>query len=390
MKIIKDNRFTSVEVEVHFIAELSNKLSIRNIVKDLIVDSSLKYNSKQKMRIKLDDMYGATLKASSKVVGKLHDICFSGNVIHDDYTINHEKNIQEYLDFFKEILYFPFFTEEKLEELKIKYIHRLERSKEDVQSYSMKEAIKNSVSNSILNIDPYGDIEKIKDITLEDVKKEYQNMIKQDVIRVIVAGKVENIDFIQDRDSMPMASYLNLKGSLKIETVKKNSDQSFVNIVFNINQIQSEKSFFVGTIANMILGGMDGLLFRNIREKLGLCYIIFSEIYHYDGLLFIHSGVSKENINLCIQEIYNQIDLIKNKEFSDEMIDKAKKAVIHSFKSSNDTLKGKMIKVLNQEFRQIFLNDEERIKYILSVTKEDIAEYISQMQEIYQYNVEGE
>lgn len=390
MKIIKDNRFTSVEVEVHFITELSNKLSIRNIVKDLIVDSSLKYSSKQKMRIKLDDMYGATLKASSKVVGKLHDICFSGNVIHDDYTINHEKNIQEYLDFFKEILYFPFFTEEKLEELKIKYIHRLERSKEDVQSYSMKEAIKNSVSNSILNIDPYGDIEKIKDITLEDVKKEYQNMIKEDVIRVIVAGKVENIDFIQDRDSMPMASYLNLKGSLKIETVKKNSDQSFVNIVFNTNQIQSEKSFFVGTIANMILGGMDGLLFRNIREKLGLCYIIFSEIYHYDGLLFIHSGVSKENINLCIQEIYNQINLIKNKEFSDEMIDKAKKAVIHSLKSSNDTLKGKMIKILNQEFRQIFLNDEERIKYILSVTKEDIAEYISQMQEIYQYNVEGE
>lgn len=390
MKIIKDNRFTSVEVEVHFITELSDKLSVRNIVKDLIVDSSLKYNSKQKMRIKLDDMYGATLKASSKVVGKLHDICFSGNVIHDDYTINHEKNIQEYLDFFKEILYFPFFTEEKLEELKIKYIHRLERLKEDVQSYSMKEAIKNSVSNSILNIDPYGDIEKIKDITLEDVKKEYQNMIKEDVIRVIVAGKVENIDFIQDRDSMPMASYLNLKGSLKIETVKKNSDQSFVNIVFNTNQIQSEKSFFVGTIANMILGGMDGLLFRNIREKLGLCYIIFSEIYHYDGLLFIHSGVSKENINLCIQEIYNQIDLIKNKEFSDEMLDKAKKAVIHSLKSSNDTLKGKMIKSLNQEYRQIFLNDEERIKYILSVTKEDITEYISQMQEIYQYNVEGE
>lgn len=390
MKIIKDNRFTSVEVEVHFIAELSDKLSIRNIVKDLIVDSSLKYNSKQKMRIKLDDMYGATLKASSKVVGKLHDICFSGNVIHDDYTINREKNIQEYLDFFKEILYFPFFTEEKLEELKIKYIHRLERLKEDVQSYSMKEAIKNSVSNSILNIDPYGDIEKIKDITLEDVKKEYQNMIKEDVIRVIVAGKVENIDFIQDRDSMPMASYLNLKGSHKIETVKKNSDQSFVNIVFNTNQIQSEKSFFVGTIANMILGGMDGLLFRNIREKLGLCYIIFSEIYHYDGLLFIHSGVSKENINLCIQEIYNQIDLIKNKEFSDEMLDKAKKAVIHSLKSSNDTLKGKMIKILNQEYRQIFLNDEERIKYILSVTKEDITEYISQMQEIYQYNVEGE
>lgn len=390
MKIIKDNRFTSVEVEVHFIAELSDKLSIRNIVKDLIVDSSLKYNSKQKMRIKLDDMYGATLKASSKVVGKLHDICFSGNVIHDDYTINREKNIQEYLDFFKEILYFPFFTEEKLEELKIKYIHRLERLKEDVQSYSMKEAIKNSVSNSILNIDPYGDIEKIKDITLEDVKKEYQNMIKEDVIRVIVAGKVENIDFIQDRDSMPMASYLNLKGSLKIETVKKNSDQSFVNIVFNTNQIQSEKSFFVGTITNMILGGMDGLLFRNIREKLGLCYIIFSEIYHYDGLLFIHSGVSKENINLCIQEIYNQIDLIKNKKFSDEMLDKAKKAVIHSLKSSNDTLKGKMIKILNQEYRQIFLNDEERIKYILSVTKEDITEYISQMQEIYQYNVEGE
>lgn len=390
MKIISDNRFRSVEVEIHFINQVSLDLSVRNLVKDFLVDSSLIYNSKQKIRMKLDDMYGATLKANSKVMGQLHDICFSGSVIHDLYTMNQEENIQEYLNFLREIIYNPYFTEEKLNELKMKYIYRLERLKEDIESYSMKEAIKNSVSNSILNIDPYGEVELIENLTLEDVKEAYHKMIEEDVIRVFVAGELKAVDFIENRGNMPIASYLNDNAILKKEVIQKNNDQSFVNMVFNTNQLQNEKTFFVGIVANMILGGMDGLLFRNVREKLGLCYVIFSEIYHYDSLLFIHSGVSKENVQLCIQEIYHQIDLMKLGEFSDELIDKAKKAIIHGLKLSNDTLKGKMAKQFNQELRQIFLDDNERIEKIHAVTKQEIIDYISQITEIYQYNVEGE
>lgn len=390
MKIISDNRFRSVEVEVHFINQVSLNLSVRNLVKDFLVDSSLIYNSKQKIRMKLDDMYGATLKANSKVMGQLHDICFSGSVIHDSYTMNQEENIQEYLNFLREIIYNPYFTEEKLNELKLKYIYRLERLKEDVESYSMKEAIKNSVSNSILNIDPYGEVELIERLTLQDVKEAYHKMIEEDVIRVFVAGELSAVDFIENRGNMPIASYLNNSSKLKKEIIQKNNDQSFVNMVFNTNQIQNEKTFFVGIVSNMILGGMDGLLFRNVREKLGLCYVIFSEIYHYDSLLFIHSGVSKENVQLCIQEIYHQIDLMKSGKFSDELIDKAKKAIIHGLKLSNDTLKGKMAKQFNQELRQIFLDDNERIEKIHSVTKQEIIDYISKITEIYQYNVEGE
>lgn len=390
MKVINDNRFNSVEVEVHFINQVSLDLSVRNLVKDMLVDSSLIYNSKQKIRMKLDDMYGATLKANSKVMGQLHDICFSGNVIHDQYTMNQEENIQEYMNFLREIIYNPYFSEEKLQELKMKYVYRLERLKEDVESYSMKEAIKNSVPNSILSIDPYGEVEIIQNITLQDIEAAYHKMIEEDTIRVFIAGEVSEIDFIENRGEMKKASYLNENTSFKVETIQKNNDQSFVNMVFNTNQIQNEETFFVGTVANMILGGMDGLLFRNVREKLGLCYVVFSELYHYDGLLFIHSGVSKENITLCIQEIYHQIDLIKNGEFSEELISKAKKVIIHSLKASNDTLKGKMIKQLNQELRQIFIDDDARIEKILAVTKQEIIDYVSQITEIYQYNVEGE
>ncbi len=176
MKIISDNRFRSVEVEIHFINQVSLDLSVRNLVKDFLVDSSLIYNSKQKIRMKLDDMYGATLKANSKVMGQLHDICFSGSVIHDLYTMNQEENIQEYLNFLREIIYNPYFTEEKLNELKMN-LEKANRFK--IRAESKLEELNSRKEELLKELHQYGiEPENLND-EIEKLKKEIEDGIRE-------------------------------------------------------------------------------------------------------------------------------------------------------------------------------------------------------------------
>lgn len=390
MQIIQDNRFCSVEIQVHFISDANSNLSVRNIVKDMICDSSKLYNTKQKMRLKLDDMYGATLKSNSRISGLLHDISFEGSVIHDKFTLNQEHNIQDYLNFLKEIIFNPNFNETTFNEIKMRYIQRLIRLQEDIETYSIKEALVNAHPRSVLNVDPYGDILIIQNLTLDDVIQAYNNMISNDVIRVYIAGEVYDLDFISDRGVLKQASYVNSKVDYHETYVSKSSDQSFINLIYNTNTLQDETQFFIGLVSNVLLGGQDGLLFRTVREKHSLCYVVYSELYQYDGIALVHSGVNKTNIALALEKIKAVVNQVKEGDFSEILIDKAKTQIIHAMKIGNDMLVTKIGKLLNSELRNIKLDDSQKIEKINAVTKTDIMNYISKWEPLYLYVVEGE
>lgn len=195
MKIIKDNRFSSVEVAIYFIASLENTLTVRNVVKDLLIESCKKYNSKQKMLFYLDTLYGATLNANSFIVGKNHIISFSGNVIHPKYSFNKENVVQMYLDFLSDVLFEPNDFALRLEEIKSQYMAKILRSGEEIAHTSQKEAIKTISNQTHLAIDYLGDVKILETLTLQDVKEAYQNMIKNDVMQVIVAGEITDLKF---------------------------------------------------------------------------------------------------------------------------------------------------------------------------------------------------
>ena len=78
-------------------------------------------------------------------------------------------------------------------------------------------------------------------------------------------------------------------------------------------------------IYNLILGGFaDSLFFKNIREKHSLCYYISSNFSYYENVLYIRSGITKDNYDKIVDLIKKEMKRVVKGDFSNELLDEAK------------------------------------------------------------------
>ena len=67
----------------------------------------------------------------------------------------------------------------------------------------------------------------------------------------------------------------------------------------------------------MLGGGGSSKLFRNIREKAGMCYSIYSRVEKFKSLLMIYAGIDMNRFDEAEALIMNEVNDIKNGNFSD-------------------------------------------------------------------------
>jgi predicted Zn-dependent peptidase len=90
-------------------------------------------------------------------------------------------------------------------------------------------------------------------------------------------------------------------------------------------------------VMNGILGAFaHSKLFRNVREKAGLCYYASSAIERTKGLVFIQSGIERENFEKARDLCLEQIEVIKRGDVTAEEIDNTRRALRLSYRSLLD------------------------------------------------------
>jgi len=136
-----------------------------------------------------------------------------------------------------------------------------------------------------------------------------------------------------------------------------------------------EKLQFKTLLYNIILGtGANSLLFQNVREKESLAYSIRSVYVKQKGNIMIRAGIEIPNFEKAVKLIKDQLEIMKNGEFSDEDMKSAKeyvKAGITAIETEQDT---GIIYYIGQEISKTNVTIEEYTKNIEEITREDIIE----------------
>jgi predicted Zn-dependent peptidase len=90
-------------------------------------------------------------------------------------------------------------------------------------------------------------------------------------------------------------------------------------------------------VMNGVLGAFaHSKLFRNVREKAGLCYYASSALERTKGLLFIQSGIERENFEKARDLCLEQLAAIGRGEVSQEELDNTRRALRLSYRSLLD------------------------------------------------------
>ena len=241
-------------------------------------------------------------------------------------------------------------SDELVSENKVKILNIINRRDLDPARLAQKKADEIFFNGSPMSHPTIGYVRSIEDLDT--------NLINQKLIELISKNKI-SVSLVGDINENSSALLIsNMIGNIKRETQKNelplkynklrknteniffDSTQTHINIYIpSVNR--QDKDFYNILVANHILGGsgFGSRLMREIREKRGFAYSVYSylSIYNDFGILKINLQTDNKNVNEALYVLSVELDKFKNFNPSKDEISSSKQSLIKNVLTRMDT-----------------------------------------------------
>lgn len=256
---------------------------------------------------------------------------------------------------------------------------------EDPQEKIFEDFYNNIFPDSGLGRPIIGNEDSINSVNKDKLFNFYNNFFSGEDLIVSIAGnfeenavinQFENVNFRKcNRASEYSAPLTTLNSSF----TKMNSE--LIHIVAGSVAFDPSPNFFVHlSLLSMLLGEtMSSRLFQEVRDNLGLCYSINTQVHTHRKqiLLTIYLSVLPSKLLPAVDAVSKVIDTLLNKGISEDELENAKQQKIGEIILSNDVLNKRMnSNIFYHLFYNNKINKKDIIKIINETTREDISKII--------------
>ena len=377
---------------------------MRNILSDILLQSTNTYSSKREMIIESEELYAIDIYNNTQRWGNYILTSFILQCLNDEYT--EVGNFEKAIEFISEILFHPdvtsnAFQNEKLELVKNNCEVTIKSMKEDPQGYAnirLKETYDKTGPISYRMIGYQEDLNKV---TTKNLYQYYKKMIENDFVDIFIVGDVQEEQIVSmikkyfkfRKVKKKKISYeIKSKITRKKNTIKEEhqTTQSRLAIACSIGSLKEKEKNYALVLANLIFGGgIDSKLFQKVREKYSLCYTIYSSVSRLDNTLIIQAGIDKENYEKTVELITKILESMKKGSFSSKDIKTAKEFYSSSLRTIEENPMNVIREFQTEEIIGID-NYEERMKKINLVTKKQIMRVLKKIKIDTIYLLEGD
>ena len=395
LNLIKTNKFKSNLISYYFLRPLSKDEVTKNALLPLVLKRGTEeYDTNLKIQKKLEETYGASLSIAINKRGEKHVLRFTVETVNGDY-IRDKDYIYEVIDLMKAIIFNPvldkgYFRKDYVEQEKENLRRRIEGRINDKRSYALDRCIEEMCKNEKFSIYPLGNISDLENLNEDILYKHYQDLLRTSPIEIFYVGDydeklveyMKNIGEIERENVLTIPRERIISGVQTKNMVYQDLDVTQGKLVLGFRTgIPYEDRLYNGLLvaSDILGGGPNSKLFRNVREKESLAYYITSTILKYKSIMLIDGGIEFSNFDKTIDIIKKELEEMKRGNFTEEDIEISKKSI----KSSTESIKDSIFLISEFFFSQRLSDDnrslEEIIKDIDSVTKEDIIQAISKV-----------
>ena len=405
LHMIKTDKFKTIKVKVSFRRPIvKEEVTIRNILSQILVQTTNKYKTKRDLSIKAQDLYAASISSTNSRIGNYINTDIILSVLNDKYT--EDGNFSSAIDFLHDLIYDPNVEEEKFDSSQLEIIKtsaktELESEKEDSNYYSLIRLHEVMDSNNPSSIKMSGYIDDLDKIDGENLYKYYAEVLKKDLMDIFVIGDIDfkeieklikekfNIKTFKKSRKPYYVTETKPRMRKKIVTEKDDNNQSKLAIGSRINGLTMYERNYPLTLYNIILGGgEDSRLFRNVREKNSLCYYINSVPQKLDNILLIRAGVDKNNVKKTVSLVEKEMSNLRHGKISDNDLVIAKEF----FTTAMDSILESQISIMEHYYLMDLLKADDietRIKKMNKVTIPEIVKVAKKVKIDTVYCLEG-
>ena len=383
---ITDKRYKKNLISVAFSTQLSEDTATENvIVPVLLTKCNSKLPTYKAFNNKMSRLYASGIGGTAGRQYDLQTISFGAYYLDNIYALSGEKMTGIMTDILIDCLTSPVtengvFSEKFVELEKKTVIDNIETAINDKRSYAIERAMKTICKGEPASVCSYGTVEKAKLITSDSAYKAYRRMLETMPCEIICTG-CSDFDGVAEK----FAAAFEKIGRHDIENttialspVKTQTEEVTERLTVNQSKLvlgfksHSDDDAALVLLQKIFGGTTSSKLFRNVREKMSLCYYCSAARNDLKGIMLVNSGVENENIEKTKEAVIDQLEEIKNGNFTNEDINFAEMAIKNDFKSVADSAGN----VSNWYFDCIRKNDivtpEEKLGRYLGVSKERI------------------
>lgn len=383
---ITDKRYKKNLISVAFSTQLSEDTATENvIVPVLLTKCNSKLPTYKAFNNKMSRLYASGIGGTAGRQYDLQTISFGAYYLDDIYALSGEKMTGIMTDILIDCLTSPVtengvFSEKFVELEKKTVIDNIETAINDKRSYAIERAMKTICKGEPASVCSYGTVEKAKLITSDSAYKAYRRMLETMPCEIICTG-CSDFDGVAEK----FAAAFEKIGRHDIENttialspVKTQTEEVTERLTVNQSKLvlgfksHSDDDAALVLLQKIFGGTTSSKLFRNVREKMSLCYYCSAARNDLKGIMLVNSGVENENIEKTKEAVIDQLEEIKNGNFTNEDINFAEMAIKNDFKSVADSAGN----VSNWYFDCIRKNEivtpEEKLGRYLGVSKERI------------------
>lgn len=391
LHLINTKKFKTSLVSVYLQRPLTQEEVTKNALISMILPRGTKRLETSKDIAKyLENLYGTSIGSNVSKKGERNIINFRMQMINEIY-IDEKHILEKGIKILNEFINDPLieqghFKTEYLNQERANLIERIEGRKNDKMKYAYERCIEEMCRNEAFSLYEYGNVKDLKEISDITLFMHYENLLKSSPVDICVVGDISNID-IQKMIDRNMKFEINkpiavereklFNKSEEVKNVAEEMDISQGKLVIGYRtNIPFESELYEPLVvySNILGGGPNSKLFKNLREKESLCYYIFSRIEKFKSLMLISSGIEFDNFDKTVDLVGMQIKDMNDGNISSEEIESAKNAIITAIRSMTDS-PGMLADFY---YTQIISNNQDNIEEIINkikkVNKETIVE----------------
>lgn len=376
---------------------LSKKLDRENVTKNALISMLLRRGSKnirtqEEISKKMEELYGASFDCGLDKTGDNQVLKFYVETVNDKYLPKHDENILKIaIQSLFDIVFNPYvedggFKKEYVEQEKNTLEKRINGKKDNKSIYAINRCIEEMYKDKPYGLYRYGYVEDLNKIDEKGLYEYYKDLINSCKIDVFISGNSDddiekmienddNIKGLKEREAQYVVPNIEKEDNIEEKTVDEAMEVSQGKLVLGLNvNIDNDEEKYIALMYNNIFGGSaNSKLFQNVREKAHLAYVASSNYYRYKNIIIVNSGIEISNYEKALKLIKEQIEEMKNGNFTEEEIENSKKGIIAAIKTISDEQDTGITYYFGQELSKANVSEEEYIKKIENITKEDIV-----------------
>lgn len=281
----------------------------------------------------------------------------------------------------------PLFTQDDFDKELARTIDGLKTEEKNVQSNARR--VENALVFGLNH--PNGEFvteDKLKALTLTDVKNHYKTYFVPNNAYLVVIGDVKYADVKKmvekefgswKKGNLPVSKYDTPKNVAKTEidfVDMPNAVQSEIAILSSVNLKMTDKDYFAAIVANQIFGGdFNSYLNMNLREANGWTYGARSSIggSKYTSKFRAGASVRNEVTDSAVVESMKELNKVRTQRVDADMLATVKAGLIGNFVMDAEKpnfVAGQAMRIQTQNLPADFY--ENYIKNIEAVTIEDV------------------